>query len=216
MKKMKHAKPASEAELMQPENDLRSNSRGKKARNVWKSIPFLIMLLPAILIVFLFNYLPIYGVLIAFQDYMPGDDIFSEYTIWVGFENFTRFFSDVQFWDLMKNTFLLCIIIASISDPDAVLAGKVVLYPVDITFSGYEKILERTDVWQGYYNTIVYYDEGIRYLQQTYHIPLILVSMGPVGSRAYYRDMRVEVAPFLQKNTIETTGGLIASIAGGV
>ena len=48
------------------------------------------------------------------------------------------------------------IIIASISDPDAVLAGKVVLYPVDITFSGYEKILERTDVWQGYYNTIIY------------------------------------------------------------
>jgi fructokinase len=50
------------------------------------------------------------------------------------------------------------------------------------------------------------YDEGIRYLQQTYHIPLILLSMGPAGSRAYYRDMRVEVAPFLQKNTIETTG----------
>ena len=48
------------------------------------------------------------------------------------------------------------IVIASISDPDAVLAGKVVLYPVDITFSGYEKILDRTDVWQGYYNTIVY------------------------------------------------------------
>lgn len=48
------------------------------------------------------------------------------------------------------------IIIASISDPDAVLAGKVVLYPVDITFSGYEKILERTDVWTGYFNTIVY------------------------------------------------------------
>ena len=48
------------------------------------------------------------------------------------------------------------IVIASISDPDAVLAGKVVFYPVDITLSGYEKILERTDVWQGYYNTIVY------------------------------------------------------------
>ena len=48
------------------------------------------------------------------------------------------------------------IVIASISDPDAVLAGRVVFYPVDITFSGYEKILERTDVWQGYFNTIVY------------------------------------------------------------
>ena len=50
------------------------------------------------------------------------------------------------------------------------------------------------------------YDAGIRYLQNIYHIPLILLSMGPAGSRAYYRDMRVEVAPFLQENTIETTG----------
>lgn len=48
------------------------------------------------------------------------------------------------------------IIIASISDPDAVLAGKVVLYPVDINLDGYFKIMERTDVWTGYGNTIIY------------------------------------------------------------
>ena len=48
------------------------------------------------------------------------------------------------------------IIIASFSDPDAVLAGRVVLWPVDITFDGYIKIIERTDVWLGYRNTIVY------------------------------------------------------------
>lgn len=77
--------------------------------NLKSTYPYLLMLLPAILAVFLFNYLPIYGVLIAFQDFMPGDDIFSEYTIWVGFEHFINFFTDVQFWPLMKNTFLLCI-----------------------------------------------------------------------------------------------------------
>ena len=48
------------------------------------------------------------------------------------------------------------IVIASFSDPDAVLAGKVVLWPVGINLEGYQKIMERTDVWQGYYNTIVY------------------------------------------------------------
>lgn len=48
------------------------------------------------------------------------------------------------------------IIIASVSDPDAVLAGKVVLWPVGINLEGYAKIMERTDVWRGYYNTIVY------------------------------------------------------------
>lgn len=51
---------------------------------------------------------------------------------------------------------LYFIIIASISDPDAVLAGKVVLAPVDITFSGFAKIIERGDVWRGYLNTIIY------------------------------------------------------------
>ena len=51
---------------------------------------------------------------------------------------------------------LYFIIIASISDPDAVLSGRVVLHPVDITFSGFQKILERADVWTGYLNTIIY------------------------------------------------------------
>lgn len=50
------------------------------------------------------------------------------------------------------------------------------------------------------------YDEGIAVLQETYHIPLILLSLGKEGSRAYYKGLRVEKAPYLQKNTIETTG----------
>ena len=50
------------------------------------------------------------------------------------------------------------------------------------------------------------FDEGIRVLQNTYQIPLILLSLGKDGSRAYYRDLKVEAKPFLQKNTIETTG----------
>ena len=48
------------------------------------------------------------------------------------------------------------IIIASISDPDAVLAGKVIIFPVDINFEGYVKIFQRSDIWKGYLNTIVY------------------------------------------------------------
>ncbi|MDE6404256.1 MAG: carbohydrate kinase [Lachnospiraceae bacterium] len=50
------------------------------------------------------------------------------------------------------------------------------------------------------------YDAGIRKLREQYDIPLIMLSMGKEGSRAYYKDLRVEVKPFLQDNTIETTG----------
>ena len=81
----------------------------KKLKAFKENAPFLVMIFPAVLVVFLFNYLPIYGVLIAFQDFMPGDKILSDTTIWVGFENFKRFFSDPMFWPLMKNTFLICI-----------------------------------------------------------------------------------------------------------
>lgn len=49
------------------------------------------------------------------------------------------------------------------------------------------------------------YEEGIQYLQEKYHIPLILLTMGKDGSRAYYKGMRVERAGFKCK-TIETTG----------
>ena len=49
------------------------------------------------------------------------------------------------------------------------------------------------------------YDEGIAYLQEKYDIPLILLTMGKDGSRAYYKGMRVE-RPGFSVQTIETTG----------
>ena len=49
------------------------------------------------------------------------------------------------------------------------------------------------------------YDEGIAYLQEKYNIPLILLTMGKDGSRAYYKGMRVERSGFSVK-AIETTG----------
>ena len=56
------------------------------------------------------------------------------------------------------------------------------------------------------------FDAGIAKLREQYNIPLIILaglimlSLGRDGSRAYYKDLRVEVKPFLQDSTIETTG----------
>ena len=50
------------------------------------------------------------------------------------------------------------------------------------------------------------FDAGIAKLREQYNIPLIMLSLGRDGSRAYYKDMKVEAAPFLQEKTIETTG----------
>lgn len=50
------------------------------------------------------------------------------------------------------------------------------------------------------------YDKGIKKLQDKYHIPLIVLSMGKDGSRVYYKNLKVEKSAFVQSNTIETTG----------
>ncbi|MBO5030470.1 MAG: carbohydrate kinase [Lachnospiraceae bacterium] len=50
------------------------------------------------------------------------------------------------------------------------------------------------------------YTRGVEILRESYDISLIFVTMGKDGSRAYYKDMMVEAKPFIQRNTIETTG----------
>ena len=50
------------------------------------------------------------------------------------------------------------------------------------------------------------FDKGIQKLQEEYHIPLILLSMGKDGSCAYYDTLKVTVPSILQESTVETTG----------
>lgn len=50
------------------------------------------------------------------------------------------------------------------------------------------------------------YDKGALYLKEKYQIPLVCVTLGKNGSRAYYKDWITAAEPFLQENTIETTG----------
>lgn len=50
------------------------------------------------------------------------------------------------------------------------------------------------------------YDKAAFTLQEEYQIPLLFVTLGKDGSRAYYKDMCTEVAPYILEDTIETTG----------
>lgn len=49
-------------------------------------------------------------------------------------------------------------------------------------------------------------DQGVAEIREQYHTPLICATMGKRGSRVYHDGKRVECEPFLNKDTIETTG----------
>lgn len=71
----------------------------------------LLMTLPAVLLLLVFNYIPILGNVVAFQDYDPylseNGFVAIFQSPWVGFEQFERIFADSAFWHAVQNTFVL-------------------------------------------------------------------------------------------------------------
>lgn len=65
-----------------------------------------VMILPGVVLLFLFSYLPMGGVLIAFKDYEIYTGIWS--SAWVGFDHF-YFLSDPYFWETIKNTLYITV-----------------------------------------------------------------------------------------------------------
>lgn len=65
----------------------------------------LVMIWPAILIIIVFNFFPLFGLLMAFKDYDPISGVRGIFeSHWNRFENFTSIFHDFQFWPMVRNT----------------------------------------------------------------------------------------------------------------
>lgn len=64
-----------------------------------------LLVLPAIIYVLIFSYGPMYGIVIAFENYKPKKGYFG--SEWVGLEHFIRFLSYPDFWKLIGNTLRL-------------------------------------------------------------------------------------------------------------
>ena len=84
----------------------------RKLHNTWVYIKrhwqlYLLFLMPAVLLTLVFRYIPMGGVLIAFQKYNPFKGIWG--SEWVGFKNFTRFLSSPDFMRYLINTLKLSV-----------------------------------------------------------------------------------------------------------
>ena len=79
------------------------------SRTTWTKIvrnwQLYVMIAPAVILIFIFSYIPMVGAQIAFRDYNPVQGIWG--SPWVGFENFRWFFSIPDAWRLIRNTLVL-------------------------------------------------------------------------------------------------------------
>lgn len=81
-----------------------------KKKSFWRRCvehkSLILMSLPGLIAVFIFSYIPMYGVVIAFQDYNPVDGMFA-FDNWVGLKYFEQFLRNPFLFRLIRNTLLL-------------------------------------------------------------------------------------------------------------
>lgn len=82
---------------------------------------FYLLFAPVFIYFIIFNYIPMGGIVMAFQDFKPAKGIFD--SEWIGWANFIDFFTTPNFWKLMRNTFMISLL------------GLVIGMPVSIIFA---------------------------------------------------------------------------------
>jgi putative aldouronate transport system permease protein len=77
-------------------------ARDKVWRKTVRNWQLYVLIAPAFLSIVIFSYVPMYGIQIAFKNFIPVNGILG--SPWVGFDHFVRFFHSYYFWDLLWNT----------------------------------------------------------------------------------------------------------------
>ena len=82
------------------------SGRFRKIRNyLARTWPLYAMITPGLLALAIFSYYPMYGIVMAFQDYNPGLGFVK--SPWVGLKNFRIIFSNPDFYSILRNTFII-------------------------------------------------------------------------------------------------------------
>ena len=123
--------------------------RIKRLKSQWQ---FLVLCLPALLLTFIFKYMPMYGILIAFKNYRPNRGVWGSEWLDPVLQNFTRFFSTPNCWDIIGNTFKIGIV------------SLIFMYPAPILFAlllneirnrHYKKIVQTISYIPHFVSTVV-------------------------------------------------------------
>jgi len=96
-------------DLKKQEKEEKKALKKKKRSETWRKIKgnklIYLMITPGVLYLFIYKYIPMYGLVISFQDYKPYRGISG--SEWVGFAHFERLFTSPDFWMILKNTLVL-------------------------------------------------------------------------------------------------------------
>ncbi|OXM87636.1 ABC transporter permease [Paenibacillus rigui] len=148
-----------------------------------------LMLLPGIVYFIIFKYVPMYGILMAFQDYKPFLGIMN--SPWVGIKHFERFFSEPQFWDLFRNTVLLAVY------------NLVFFFPLPIVLALMLNEV-RNDKFKGFVQTLVYIPHFVSWVVVVGIFYILLTTEGGILNELLYTITGTKIAFLLEPEWFRT------------
>jgi putative aldouronate transport system permease protein len=131
-------------------------SGGRKAvwtglwRKIMKNWELYLFLLPTLIYIIVFKYLPMYGVTIAFKNFNPALGI--QGSPWVGLRHFERFFNSYWFHDLLRNTLALSVFQLVASFPMPII---VALMLNQVRHKRYKKVVQTVIYAPHFISTVV-------------------------------------------------------------
>ncbi|OAB41148.1 ABC transporter permease [Paenibacillus antarcticus] len=108
-------------------------------QRLWKQMDIQLMVWPGVVLIFIFAYIPMYGVLTGFMDYdiFTGANIFEN--PWVGFKHFESFFNAPQFWTIMRNTIVISLLKLLIGFPAPIILA---LMLNEVRHRGFKRVIQ--------------------------------------------------------------------------
>ena len=119
-------------------------------RKIKSNIPLYVLLFPSIILLIMFAYIPMLGLVIAFKDYSPANGILN--SPWAGFKYFTQFFNSVQFGTTMMNTLKISIYSILVGFPLPILLA---LLCNQLRAGKFEKVFQVTTYLPHFISTMV-------------------------------------------------------------
>lgn len=180
-----------------------------------KYYPFYLFLIPALVIVILFSYVPMYGIIIAFKDFKMARGILG--SEWVGLAHFQKIFSDPNFYRVLFNTIKLSVLSLITSFPVTIIFALLVNELMNMKF---KRVVQTITYLPHFLSWVVVGGFVYQLLSPSNGlINSILVSLGVLDKPIYFmveQDMFIPI--FLITNLWKSTGYSIviylAAIAG--
>lgn len=133
------------------------------------------LMLPTILLIFIFCYIPMYGIIIAFQDYAPGMPFVGEDVKWVGMKWFVKFVQSHYFGRLITNTLVLSLMNLAFGFTAPILFALLV---DQLKHLKYKKFIQTASYMPYFISTVVVAGMVISFIDTDGIVTNALVSLG--------------------------------------